>query len=131
MERNKIALVAVVAVIAVVAVTLFSGFTGQVVNPGTDNTNTGNFAECLTDRGVKMYGAYWCPHCQNQKNMFGSDWENVNYIECSLPERAGQTEECRNAGIKAYPTWEFQDGTRLESELTFKQLSAYTGCSLE
>ena len=24
------------------------------------------FARCLGDRGVKMYGAWWCPHCQEQ-----------------------------------------------------------------
>jgi len=28
------------------------------------------FAQCLTDKGVKMYGAYWCPHCQAQKALF-------------------------------------------------------------
>ena len=22
------------------------------------------FAKCLSDNGIKMYGAYWCPHCQ-------------------------------------------------------------------
>ena len=25
------------------------------------------FARCLSDRGVKMYGAWWCPHCKEQK----------------------------------------------------------------
>ena len=29
------------------------------------------FARCLKDRQVKMYGAYWCPHCAEQKEMFG------------------------------------------------------------
>ena len=29
-----------------------------------------SFAQCLTDDGVKMYGAWWCPHCQSQKKLF-------------------------------------------------------------
>jgi hypothetical protein len=24
-----------------------------------------NFAKCLTEKGVEMYGASWCSHCQN------------------------------------------------------------------
>lgn len=23
------------------------------------------FASCLTKKGVKMYGAYWCGHCKD------------------------------------------------------------------
>jgi hypothetical protein len=86
------------------------------------------FAGCLTGKGAKMYGAYWCPHCQNQKAMFGDDWKNINYIECSLPNRQGQTEECREAAIMGYPTWEFADGSRIEGEATFQQLGEKTGC---
>src|SRR3989344_3569664 len=33
------------------------------------------FAQCLTDNGAKMFGAYWCPHCSDQKKMFGSSWK--------------------------------------------------------
>jgi len=90
-----------------------------------------SFANCLTQKGAVMYGAYWCPHCNNQKQMFGSSWQYVNYIECSLPNRAGQTQVCNQADIKAYPTWEFLDGNRLEGELTFTQLIQYSNCQLE
>jgi hypothetical protein len=89
------------------------------------------FAKCLTNNGVKMYGAYWCPHCNNQKKMFGDSWKYINYIECSLPNRAGQTEFCKQAGIRAYPTWEFKNGERIEGELTLEQLSQYSNCKLE
>ena len=89
-----------------------------------------NFAQCLTDNGVKMYGAYWCPHCANQKELFGDSFDYVDYIECSLPNKGGQTEVCKQAGIKAYPTWEFQDDTRIEGELSLEQLSQKTNCKL-
>lgn len=89
------------------------------------------FAQCLTDNGVVMYGTYWCPHCQNQKEMFGDSWEFVNYIECSLPERAGQTQICKEDGITGYPTWKFSDGSELKGEVTLEQLALKSGCSLE
>jgi hypothetical protein len=89
-----------------------------------------SFAQCLTDNGVMMYGAYWCPHCQSQKEMFGKTWELVNYVECSLPERAGQTQICKDDDIRGYPTWQFGDGTRIEGEATLTQLSEKSGCVL-
>ncbi len=89
------------------------------------------FAQCLTDHGVMMYGAYWCPHCQNQKEMFGSSWELVNYIECSLPNNEGQTQICAEDGIRGYPTWQFGDGSRIEGEATLEQLAQKSGCPLE
>ena len=88
------------------------------------------FAQCLTDSGAMMYGAYWCPHCQSQKEMFGASWDIINYVECSLPNRGGQTEACNLAGIQSYPTWEFSDGERVTGVQTFAQLSEKTGCPL-
>lgn len=90
-----------------------------------------DFAECLTNSGVKMYGAYWCPHCTEQKNMFGKSWSKINYIECSLPNMAGTTQFCVDAEIAKYPTWEFSDGSRIEGVLSFQVLSSRTDCSLE
>lgn len=88
------------------------------------------FAQCLTEHNVKMYGAYWCPHCLNQKEDFGKSWQYVNYIECSLPGNQGQTEICATAGITGYPTWEFGDGSRLSGEVPLSTLSRMSGCSL-
>ena len=90
-----------------------------------------SFANCLSANGVKMYGAYWCPHCANQKQMFGGSFKLINYIECSLPNRAGQTQACIDAKINAYPTWEFADGKRIEGELSLEQLSQNSNCKLE
>ena len=92
--------------------------------------NSNNFAKCLTDKGVKLYGAYWCGHCNTQKQMFGKDNEYLDYIECSTPDNK-QTEACQNAGIMAYPTWEFADGNRIEGGLTFEEISKYSGCALK
>lgn len=88
------------------------------------------FARCLTDKGVVFYGAFWCPHCQNQKAMFGRSAKKLPYVECSLPSGQGQTSTCIEEGIESYPTWEFTDGSRETGELTLQYLSEKTGCEL-
>ena len=84
-----------------------------------------------TDSGSTFFGAYWCPHCSEQKKLFGSSFKNVDYVECSLPNRAGQTRVCNEAGITGYPTWEFGDGTRASGALPLEILSIRSGCSLD
>lgn len=85
-------------------------------------------AQCLTDNGAKFYGAFWCPHCQNQKKAFGDSAEFLPYIECSTPDGQAQTDECRSAGIMSYPTWEFADGARVTGEIKLSSLADLTGC---
>jgi len=116
------------AAIAIIGIGVFGfGITGKAAGePGKYD----EFAKCLSEKGVKFYGAYWCPHCNNQKQMFGESFQYINSIECSLPNRAGQTAFCTQAGIRAYPTWEFGDGRRFEGELSFEQLSQYSGCKI-
>ena len=89
-----------------------------------------DFAKCLTANDVKMYGAFWCSHCQSQKKLFGASWQYVDYVECSMPDGNSQTEFCKQAGIQGYPTWEFKDGSRLDGEVPFSQLSQKSGCAL-
>ena len=89
------------------------------------------FAQCLTDKGVAMYGAWWCPHCQNQKKLFSASFSKIKYIECAQPGNSNaQTQECINAKINGYPTWVFADASRIEGEASFNALGNKTGCSL-
>ncbi len=89
-----------------------------------------DFAKCLTEKGVKMYGAVWCPHCQNEKEMFGKSWQYMNYVECAAPN-GGQAQACAQAGIELYPTWEFPNNEKIAEEFTIEQLSQKTGCAVE
>ena len=91
------------------------------------------FATCLGEKGATFYGAFWCPHCQNQKGIFGKSKDKLPYVECSTPDSKGQTQVCTDKGISSYPTWEFQtaSGTELISgEKNLEELSARTGCVL-
>jgi len=86
-------------------------------------------ANCLTQKEVKMYGAFWCSHCAEQKQLFGSAFQNINYVECSLPDRSGQTQICKEKNITGYPTWELADGSRLEGVQPLGILAQRAGCA--
>ena len=88
------------------------------------------FAQCLKDKGASFYGAFWCPHCQAQKKLFGKSVKLLPYVECSTPDANGQTQICIDKKISGYPTWEFADGTRLNGEIPLEQLAEKTSCIL-
>jgi hypothetical protein len=90
------------------------------------------FAKCLTDRGAKMYGAWWCPHCVEQKEKFAASFEYAPYVECGIKGRtSGQAQVCKDENVKGYPTWQFPPtGERVERVFTLQELSDRTGCPL-
>src|SRR5271169_1972926 len=88
------------------------------------------FAKCLATKQAKMYGAYWCPHCADQKEMFESSFKYVSYVECGVRGSRDEAPFCKDAGIKHFPTWQFGDGERQEGTLPLPSLAAKTGCSL-
>ena len=87
-------------------------------------------AKCLKEKGATFYGAYWCPHCQATKRMFGSAAAELPYVECSTPDGKSQLQVCKDKGITNYPTWVFADGERLTGEQTAAQLAQASGCAL-
>ncbi len=118
-------LLAGVVVIVVASIALvFSGSPTANVPAQYDD-----FAKCLSEKGVKMYGAYWCSHCKTQKELFGGSWQYMNYVECSNTD-GSQNKVCSAAGITAYPTWELPSGQRMQGELTLDQLSKLSNCTL-
>ena len=87
------------------------------------------FAQCLKDKGATFYGASWCPHCQNQKKLFGES-KNLPYVECATPDGKGETQICIDNKIEGYPTWVFADGSRQSGEISLDVLSQKTSCTL-
>jgi glutaredoxin len=62
-------------------------------------------ARHLRESGAVMYGAYWCPHCQEQKALFGDAARDLPYVECDPNGVNGRPDLCEKAGVKAFPTW--------------------------
>lgn len=111
-----------------------AGLVWLIVTPGKSGPYDG-FAQCLKDKGALFYGAFWCPHCQNQKALFGKSVKYLPYIECSTPDGRGQVQMCNDIGINTYPTWFIPDPssttpTRLTGEISLEELSEKTSCAL-
>ena len=83
------------------------------------------FATCLAENGAKMYGTEWCPHCKNQKELFGESFDKVDYIDCDLYRT-----KCKQAGVEGYPTWIFNDDTRVAGTQPLEELAKKANCPL-
>jgi hypothetical protein len=89
-----------------------------------------SFAKCLATKQAKMYGLSWCPHCVDQKEMFGEAFHYVPYVECGIIATKEETPQCKAAGIKLFPSWQFGMDPPKEGVLSLEALSDKTGCSL-
>jgi hypothetical protein len=87
-------------------------------------------AKCLTAKGVKFYGAFWCPHCQNQKKMFGDDIRYIDYVECDPKGENSKTEECLKAGVERYPSWFFPGQGITPGEQKPEELAVKANCEV-
>lgn len=123
MNKGTIAIIAIT--VAVVGVLGF--FISQREAPTRE---LDGFAQCLGEKGAKFYGAFWCPHCQAQKKLFGASVEKLPYVECSLPDGKTRTQVCIDQDIQSYPTWIFADNSRKTGEIPLAELSEKTGCEL-
>ena len=83
-----------------------------------------NFSQCLTEKGVKMYGTEWCSHCKNQKKTFGNSFQYIDYIDCDENKN-----ECLKAGVQGYPTWVI-GGNSYPGEQSLFRLSQLSDCPL-
>jgi len=89
-----------------------------------------DFAKCLSSKQVKMYGAYWCPHCAEQKEEFGKSFQYVNYVECAIRGSKEMTPACKAAGVQHFPSWQFGASPLVEGKFPLNEFSDKTGCSL-
>ena len=147
-------IVGMVTLVATLAV--YNGVGAQVANPGDGGANptvtlrpsgqpkppkgwevttTSGEAEVqlakhLKEIGAKKYSAWWCPHCYEQKQLFGKEAVNeLNIIECAPQGNNPQPELCQSVGIKGFPTWEINNKLypNVQSLEKLAELSGYKG----
>ena len=128
------------AIVGMVVLIGTLGLYSSIKNPVADQVTPGGYtittssgaaelalADHLTQIGAKMYGAYTCPHCQNQKVLFGKEAAaQLNYIECHPDGKNAQPNLCTEAGIQGFPTWEI-GGKQYQGEKTLKELADLSG----
>jgi uncharacterized membrane protein len=99
-----------------------SGSPNQALELPVVNTSSQaeiELAKHLKKIGAKMYGAYWCPHCHDEKEAFGKEATAIiNYVECAPEGVNSQSDLCVQVLEKAkkqsgqdvvgFPTWEIK-----------------------
>ena len=125
--------VTLIATIGMYAISINGPAATATGNTGPAVTNTSGPAEValakhLQQVDAKMYGAYWCPHCFDQKQLFGKEAkEYMPYIECADDGANSQATLCRSISeIQGFPTWEV-NGQFLPGTQTLSALAAASG----
>src|SRR5262245_1782677 len=92
---------------ALVILLLHANYVAPQAEPaGPEDPKVRALAEHLSESGALFYGASWCPHCQEQKMLFGASVSRLPYIECSpAGPNTPQAPSCNRAGVQSYPTW--------------------------
>ena len=105
-------------------------WTGNIKQPQQASTTQAlNLSEHLSRIGARFYGAWTCPACVRQMELFGKQAAVlVPYVECRMPEqRPKEATACREAEVRAYPTWLLPNGQRREGVQSIDELSRWSG----
>lgn len=105
-----------------ISLVILAACSSATVDPATPEAE--NLAKCLTANGAVFYGTDWCPHCKEQKKLFGSAMEDIVFVDCDA-----NRDTCVNAGIKGYPTWIIGDKILTGTQQLYT-LSKVSGCPL-
>ena len=107
--------------------------TGSGVSPLVTTESTPAsiaLAEHLTSSGAVMYSAYWCPHCHEQKELFGKEAsDQLKVVECAPDGENNQADLCRSKGLEGFPSWEINGSidSGVKGLDALAELSGYKG----
>ena len=98
-----------------------------VTRPSTPQTLA--LADHLQQAGAVMYSAWWCPHCHEQKELFGKQAAaKLTVVECAPDGLNSQRALCEQKSIQGFPSWEIK-GTLTSGVKTLKELAQLSGYS--
>lgn len=117
LQPNHLKILLLALTVIVLAIAVYFAFSPTILAQQT-------LAECLTSKGVVMYGADSCEHCQDQKRIFGKDFQNIKYVNCEF-----DLDVCKQRGITSYPIWSLGNKALLGTQ-SKSQLASFAGCSV-
>jgi uncharacterized membrane protein len=90
-------------------------------------------SRAITAKGGRMFGAYWCSHCIDQKETLGREamaapvgvapaGSGIPYVECDADGANSEFYACKAEGIRGYPTWQV-GGKLFTGEKTLDELA--------
>lgn len=118
MEVKYRVIIWVIAIIILVGLVSYS-----IARPKSDLNSVEKeaLAKCLTEKKIYLYGAFNCPNCAVQKEMFDSAVEFITYINCDL-----EPDKC-DINENAYPYWKIGEMT-VKGPVPLKFLKEKSSC---
>ncbi len=122
--------IAIASITGISAMTFTPQLTGSAIAqeaaPTVTTTSSANaigLAKHLHKIGAKVYTAFWCPHCHNQKERFGEEAvKQLEVIECDSRGVKPQRQLCIDKKIRGFPTWEI-DGKLYAGDRSLENLA--------
>ena len=121
---KKTIFLSLLLILLIVLTSCSGAYGGEKTKKDFSEEQISSFAKCLTENDAVFYGTDWCPHCKDQKKMFGNAMDDIVFVDCDENKKA-----CVDAGIEGYPTWKIK-GQTLVGTQTFYKLSKASGCPL-
>lgn len=112
-KRSKIITLVIFILIIIIATLSFT------IKP-KNHTNQ-ELAKCIGERST-LYLQLGCSHCEDQKNLFGENYQYLNVVDCFY-----DPQECTNNNIEATPTWKIK-GNLYKGFQTIEELKSLTEC---
>jgi len=125
-QKNRAVRIIAFAVIVIGIVLLMRMVSGA----GQTSEKYDLFAQCLSQKDVKLYSTFWCKDCQKQARKFDAGAKYLPVIECSTPDGKAVSQTCIDAGATTWPVWAFPDGSRLNGVQSLAALARKSGCTL-
>lgn len=89
-----------------------------------------SLAKHLVNIGAKEYVAWWCPHCHEQKLLFGKEaYQIINdniKVECDKRGLNAHPDWCKAAKVPGVPTWVI-NGHQYSGVQNLKELAKASG----
>lgn len=111
----------VIVAVALISYPVLNYFFGSIVEPDKYD----DFAKCLTEKNVTMYGTDWCKFCQEQKALFGESFKYINYTNCDFGK-----DLCIAKKVKGYPSW-IINGEIYSGVKSLESLSSLSKCDIK
>ncbi|KAL7453312.1 hypothetical protein ACHAWC_004975 [Mediolabrus comicus] len=81
-----------------------------------------SLAKDLNSLDSRMFGAFWCSHCYDQKQALGYEaMQSIPYIECDREGFNNKRDFCKEKDVPGYPTWEI-GGSLFPGERSLEEL---------
>jgi hypothetical protein len=103
MRKENIYLTVVILVVAVGGIIFFVN--GRKFLDEKSQERQEEIISCLSEKEVKLYISSDCDYCQEQKDIFGDHFEEIDVVNCN--DNSDWSEKCREEKINSAPTWAF------------------------